>query len=145
MKRSTWLRISAIVTLLYALTHTMGFPWTPVRDGGAQGVIDAMRSVRVVVEGTSRTYWDFYEGFGFAIAGFLAVQAVILWQLASLARSMHPAIRGIIAAFLVAFIFNAAVVGRYFFAAPVIFDITLVVCLGIALFGRAEGAAPTAG
>jgi len=44
--------------------------------------------------------------------------------------------QGITAAFLVGFIFNAIVISRYLFPASMIFALTLVACLAIALFGR---------
>lgn len=138
MKRSTWLRISAAVTLLYAIGHTAGFPWTPVRSGNAPAVIDAMKTVSIVVGGTTRTYWDFYQGFGLAISGFLAVQAVILWQLASLARAGVQRARGITAVVLGGFIYNAVLVGLFFFVQPLVLVIALVVCLTVALVANEE-------
>jgi hypothetical protein len=138
MKRSTWLRISAAVTLLYAIGHTLGFPWTPVQSADAEAVVAGMQTVRLSVEDTPRTYWDFYQGFGLSITGFLVVQAVILWQLASLAREGVRDVRAMTAALFVGFLFNGAIVARYFFAAPLILVVALVLCLAIALFGRTD-------
>jgi hypothetical protein len=138
MKRSTWLRISAVVTLLWATGHTLGFPWTPVHNADADAVVGGMRAIKLSVEGTSRTYWDFYQGFGLSITGFLVVQAVILWQLASLAREGARDVRAVTAALFIGSLFNGAIVVRYFFVAPLILVATLVVCLAIALFGRAD-------
>jgi hypothetical protein len=86
MKPWLWLRIAAVATLLYCGGHTLGAPWTPVTGAQEMAVIEAMRSVRFDVMGNSRTYWDFYVGFGAVISGYLAVQAVVLWQLGTLAR-----------------------------------------------------------
>lgn len=133
MKRSTWLKIAALLTVLYAIGHTLGFPWTPVRDGSAQGVIDAMQTVRFATEGVSRSYWDFYEGFGLAITGFLVLQAVLLWQLAAFPAAAARQIRLSAGIFLAGFLFNAVIVGRFFFAFPLILVAPIIVSLGFAL------------
>jgi hypothetical protein len=38
-----------------------------------------MKSHHFDAMGFSRTYWDFYYGFGLVISGYLLVQAVMLW------------------------------------------------------------------
>ena len=131
------LRIAAALTLLYCVGHTMGAPWTPVIGAREAAVIDAMKSVRFDVMGSSRTYWDFYVGFGAAISGYLAVQAVVLWQLGTLARTDAAHTRPIIAAFFVAFVGNAILVWAFFFAVPLILAIAIAACLGLA-FVRAR-------
>src|SRR5690242_5436793 len=81
MSASTRLRIASIVAFVYWIGHTAGAPWTPARGAAEAAAIDALRSLHFVVQGFSRSYWDFYVGFGVAISVFLLVQAVLLWQL----------------------------------------------------------------
>ena len=45
-----------------------------------------MRQFQFEAEGVTRTYWEFYIGFGVMISVFLLVQAVMLWQLAAVSR-----------------------------------------------------------
>jgi hypothetical protein len=115
MRTSLWLRIAAVITLLYFAAHTMGMPWTPA--AGPQ---------------ESRTYWDFYLGFGLVISGYLALQTVVLWQLASLANRDAGQLRPIIAAFFVSFALNAFLAWKYFFAIPVIMAMAIASCLALA-------------
>jgi hypothetical protein len=132
MKPWILLRIAAVATLLYCAGHTIGMPWTPATGAQEAAVIDAMKSVRFDVMGSSRTYWDFYFGFGLAISGYLAVQAVVLWQLGALARDDADRIRPMIAAFGLAFLVNTIIVWAFFFVVPLILAIVITVCLALA-------------
>ncbi len=118
-------------------------PWTPVVGPQELAVIDAMKSIRFDVMGSSRTYWDFYFGFGVAISFYLAVQAVVLWQLAALARTAPKQVRPTIAAFFIGFVANAIVVWKYFFAVPLVLAVAIAICLALAFvsLGRREAAA----
>ena len=74
MKYSHSLRIASVIALLFAIGHTMGAmeSWSPP---GETAVLDAMRSFRFDAMGVSRTYSDFYFGFGLIISVFLLLQA----------------------------------------------------------------------
>jgi hypothetical protein len=89
-RASPWLRIAAVIAALYAAGHTAGRPWTPTHDPLAQGVVVAMREVHFSAVGLTRSYWDFYQGFGVALSVLLAMEAILLWQLAGLARTRRP-------------------------------------------------------
>ena len=137
MKPSTLLRIASIVTLLYFAGHTAGMPWTPAAGPGELPVIEAMKTHRFETGGFARTYWDFYFGFGVITSGFLLVQAVVLWQLGSLARTDAAQIRPIVASFLVLFVVNAILAWMFFFAVPAVMAAAIAICLGLAF--RAAG------
>jgi hypothetical protein len=99
MTATRWLRISSVLSLLFAVGHTLGGRkyWSPMGDNQ---VLQAMRTVHFDLAGTSRSYLDFYRGFGYSISVFQVMLAVLLWQLATLARvnavGMRPMI-GVIA------------------------------------------------
>jgi hypothetical protein len=58
--------------------HTSGYPWSDP----AWGVdLHAMQSTHFNVLGFSRTYWNFYVGFGLSISVFLLLPAITAWQL----------------------------------------------------------------
>jgi hypothetical protein len=133
MKASFFLRIAAVITLLYFVGHTAGMPWTPFTDAGAMSVLKAMKNQSFEAKGFKGTYWDFYFGFGVIISAFLLVQAVVLWQVGSLAKTDALRVRPIVASFLVAFIVNAALAWRYFFAVPAAMAAVIALCLAIAL------------
>jgi hypothetical protein len=132
MKSWVWLRIAAVVTLLYCAGHTMGMPWTPATGPQEVAVLNAMKAIRFEAMGANRTYWDFYFGFGVAIAVYLLVQAAVLWQLAGIERRMPGSTRLIIAAFCISFVVNAIVVWKYFFAVPLVMAVAIAICLAVA-------------
>jgi len=133
MKASLFLRIAAVVTLLYFAGHTAGIPWTPYTGPDAVPVLDAMKNQRFEANGFKGTYWELYFGFGIMISAFLLVQAVVLWQVGSLAKTDASRVRPIVASFLVAFIVDAALAWKYFFAVPATMAAAIALCLAIAL------------
>jgi hypothetical protein len=141
MTTSLWLRIAALVTLLYCAGHTMGMPWTPATGSQETAVIDAMKSARFDALGSERTYWQFYFGFGLIISGYLAVQSVVLWLMAGLAKRDSGRLRPIIAAFFISFALNAVVVWKFFFSVPFFMAIAASLSLALA-FALARSGEP---
>jgi len=129
---SLWLRCAAGIAALYAAGHTLGHPWTAAHDLMAQGVTVAMQGVHFEAARQTRSYWEFYQGFGFALSVLLALQAVLLWQLASLARTGQE-YRLAALAHLVAFLCLAAVAYLYLFALPLWLALAIAACLAAAL------------
>ena len=142
MKAFHFLRVAAVLTLLYCAGHTIGMPWTPYRDGEAASVLEAMKGHAFEAEGFKGTYWDLYFGFGLIISVYLLVQAAVLWQVASLASTDAIRARPIVVSFLVAFVINAALSWKYFFVVPVVLAGLIAICLAIALVlaGRTQAA-----
>ena len=142
MKSSTFLRIASVITFLYFAGHTAGIPWTPAAGPGELPVIEAMKAHSFDVVGSQRTYWDLYFGFGIIISGYLLVQAVVLWQLGSLAKTEPSRVRAIVVSFLIAFVINAFLSWKYFFIIPIVTATLISVCLALALVfsGRSKAA-----
>ncbi len=92
-----------------------------------------MKANEFAVMGVMRSYWDFYMGFGLVVSVFLTVEGVVFWQLGSLARTDALRLRPVLATFLVGYLCVAVVSYRYFFAAPVITEILIALCLGLAI------------
>ena len=132
MKTSTLLRIAAVLMFLYFAGHTAGVPWTPVEAPADIAVVDAMKSNHFPVIGVSRSYWDFYFGFGLIISAMQLLQAVVLWQLGTLAKTDAARLRPIIAAFCVSLIINAILGWMYFFAIPIVMALLIAICLLLA-------------
>lgn len=142
MKTPLLLRIAAVITFLYFAGHTAGFPWTPGLGPGERPVIEAMKSHPFDMEGFRRTYWDLYFGFGLIVSGYLLMQAVILWQLGSLAKTDSVRVRPIVASFFVVSIVNAVLGWKYFFAIPAFMCAAISVYLALAfvMAGRSKAA-----
>ncbi len=134
MKTFHFLRIAAVITLLYFAGHTAGMPWTPYTNPEATTVLEAMKNHSFEAEGFKGTYWDLYFGFGISISAYLLVQAAVLWQLATLAKTDAIRVRPIVVSFLVVFVINAALAWKYFFVVPVVMASVIALCLAVSLF-----------
>jgi len=133
MTTSLLLRIASAISLLFAAGHTLGGrkDWSPM---GETDVLQAMRTVRYQVLGVSRSYLDFYRGFGFTLSVYLLLQAILLWQLAAIAKTEPLRVRPMIAAFALASLASGILSWRFILPIPVIFSGALTVCLGLAFF-----------
>ena len=131
------LRIASILTLLLAAGHTSGGLsfWSPAGD---TEVLRAMRSFHFDAGGSSRTYLDFFLGFGFTISVYLFMQAVALWQLASIAKSDALRVRPLIGSFLLASVASAVLAWKFIFVVPVVSFSAVAVCLGLAFFAAGK-------
>ena len=137
MKPAVFLRIAAVVTFVHAVLHTIGGVFGNPGSGAAAAVVQAMKVNQFPVMGSTRSYWDFYHGFGLAVTIFLTAEAVIFWQLGLLAKptsSMDARrLRPILITFLVAYVVLAVNSYAYFFIGPVVAEIFIVACLGLAI------------
>jgi hypothetical protein len=133
IKTVLFLRIAAVLTLIHAMLHTIGGVFGKAEAGPATVAVEAMKANQFVLMGHVRTYWEFYRGMGLAVTVFLAAEAVVFWQLGSLARTDARRLRSIVATFLVAYAALAVNSYTYFFLGPVIVEILIAACLGLAI------------
>jgi hypothetical protein len=94
-----------------------------------------------------RSFWDFYRGMGLTATISLTAEAILFWQLSSLAKTDAPRLRPILATFLIAYSVLAVNSYAYFFLGPVIAETLIAVCLGMAIVSaksRVEAFAATA-
>jgi hypothetical protein len=131
MKPSILLRTASILTALFAAGHTIGgtSSWSPA---GETDVLRAMRSFHFDAAGASRTYLDFYLGFGYILGVYMLAQAVVLWQLASMAKSDAYRIRPLVGSFFFVAVASTVLSWIYLFIVPVICSAAIAVCLGVA-------------
>jgi hypothetical protein len=134
MKPVMYLRAASLLTLLHAVLHTIGGVFGKPEPGPQQTAVAAMKANQFPLMGATRSYWSFYMGMGLAVTVFLTLAAVVLWQLSSLAKTDSYRLRPIYAAFLVAFIAMAINSYAYFFPPPVIAELIIAACLGMAIF-----------
>jgi hypothetical protein len=135
-------RIAAVLILLFAIGHSAGFPWS---DPGWGVDLRPMRSSHFNVMGFSRTYWDFYIGFGLFGSVFLILAAILAWQLGSLPAQARSLMR--CTAWALASCFAAVTVlsWMYFFIIPIAFGAAITVCLVAAAGLSARTAQPIVG
>jgi hypothetical protein len=97
------------------------------------------------VTGLTRSYWDYYQGYGLMVIVTGAMEVGLLWQLASLAKTDAGRVRPAVGIILAAIVAHAILAARYFFATPIVPDVVVAVCLGWTLFAsRTPPQAPQA-
>jgi hypothetical protein len=126
------LRIAAGLALLEAVLHTIGGVFGEPSPGGATTAVVAMKTNQFLLFGLTRSYWDFFIGFGLAITTFLAVEAMVFWFLGGLAETVGAKLRPVLWTFLIGYLALAVNAYHYIFFGPLINDILIVVCLGLA-------------
>lgn len=119
-------RVAAVLILLFDLGHSAGYPWSDPRWG-----VDlvAIRSTHFEVLGFSRTYWDFYVGFGLFNSVFLLLAAILAWQLGGLPVETLRVLRVTAWALCLSFAAVTALSVMYFFTIPIVFSSVITVCL----------------
>jgi hypothetical protein len=128
MTASLLYRISAALLVLFALGHTIGFRRLDPR-WGADSVVSGMKTVSFSVQGSERTYWDFFVGFGLFVSVLLVFAAVLAWRFGSLPPAQLSAMPVERWSFAVSFVLIAVLTWRYFFGAPGVFS--TLVALGL--------------
>jgi hypothetical protein len=144
-KPTLFLRIASVLTFVHAVLHTMGGVFGNAAPGPATSAVQAMKLNQFLVLGHIRSYWDFYRGMGLAVSIFLTVEALIFWQLGSLAKTDAARVRPMIATFLVAYLALSINSRLYFFIAPVVTEILIAACLGVAFLTARTQAMETVG
>src|SRR5262249_57334850 len=91
MKATLLFRIAAVLLILFATGHTIGFlSFTPPTPGGVV-VRDAMNSVHFQVRNHTYSYGGVYRGFGLFVTAYFVFLAFLAWPLGSLAGKHPPA------------------------------------------------------
>src|SRR5262245_36409239 len=85
MRPSLWYRISSMLLVVFALGHQLGFRSVDPR-WGVDSVIGGLKTTRFQVQGMTRTYWDFFSGFGFFVTVLLCFAAILTWQLGGISK-----------------------------------------------------------
>ena len=137
MKAPVFYRIAAILLLLFAVGHTVGFRQSDPQ-WGVDALTDSMRSIHFDVQGFNRTYWGFFVGFGLFVTVFLLFAAVLAWQLGGLPPDSLARLRGIAWALVLCFAAVTVLSWRYFFIVPIVFSIAITVCLAAAAWLSAK-------
>lgn len=103
--------------------------WSPMGDNA---VFRAMTDVRFDTMGANRSYLDFFMGFGWSLSVFMLMQTILLWQLASLARTDPARLRPMIAVIALATVASGVIAWRFIFPLPAVFSGVLALALALA-------------
>ncbi|MGD0829944.1 MAG: hypothetical protein ABR907_03305 [Terracidiphilus sp.] len=132
-KPVVFLRMAAVLTFIHAILHTIGGVFGHADPGPATVAVQAMKINQFLFMGHLRSFWEFYRGLGLGATISLTSESIAFWQLASLAKTNARHLRPILITFAVAYSAPAVNSYTYFFMAPVIVEIMIAVCLGMAI------------
>jgi hypothetical protein len=137
MKASMFYRIAAVLLLLFAVGHTLGFRQSDP-EWGVDALLGSMRSIHFDVQGFNRTYWDLFVAAGFSVGVLYLFAAILAWQLGGLPAATLALMRGTAWAFALCFAAITVLSWKYFFIIPIVFSILITVCLIVAAWRSAK-------
>src|SRR6266436_5718123 len=137
MKASMFYRIAAVLLLLFAVGHTLGFRQSDP-EWGVDALVNSMRSIHFDVQGFDRTYWDLFVAAGFSVGVLYLFAAILAWQLGGLPAATLALMRGTAWAFALCFAVITALSWRYLFIIPIAFSIVFILCLTTASWLSAQ-------
>jgi hypothetical protein len=138
MRATLLYRIAAVLLVLFAIGHTVGF--RQVDPGwGVDAPLAALKNTRFQVQGFTRTYLDFFNGFGFFVTVLLLFAAVLAWQLGALPPGLLAEMPLVTWGFAACMLAVTALSFRYFFAAPAVLSAIGAVCLVAAAWAARPG------
>lgn len=147
MRTSIPLRVASVLAAVQGAAHGVLFSrYRPVHGPAEIAVVDAMRQYAFQFGGVARSYWDFYFGYAMFNVFACAIEAVVLWELASFAQTSASLVRRLAVVFVFFNLGHAALAARYFIRAPIAFDLVMAGLLVIAIWRRpvpiADNASP---
>ena len=128
MRASMFYRIAAVLLLLFAVGHTLGFRQSDP-SWGVDALLGSMRSIHFDVQGFQRTYWDLFLAAGFSVGVFYVFAAILAWQLGGLPTATLALMRGTTWAFALCFAAITIVSWKYLFILPIAFSVAITFCL----------------
>jgi hypothetical protein len=139
MKASVFYRIAAVLLVLFAIGHTLGFRQSDPA-WGVDALLRSMRSIHFDVQGFNRTHWDLFLAAGFSVGVFFLFSAILAWQLGGLPAETLWRMRCIAWTFALCFAAITVVSWRHLFLLPVAFSIVVTLCLAAAAWLSAKQA-----
>ena len=126
------LRAATAVALLQFAAHTTLFLRATPRHGPDEvAVVAAMQAHRFDFAGSTRSYWDFYTGYGLEAAVICLVEAVLFWILAGAVGAHASVVRPVVGLFLAFNVAHLALMARYFFVTPMVPDAVIALVLAV--------------
>lgn len=125
-------RTASVLTVLFAMLHTIGFLGFQPDDPAPRHVRAAMDATVFAAGGMQVSYGGFYIGFGLFVTAALLLAAVLSWWLGDVARE-NPRLIFVPAWGLALFQLASLILAfRFFFVPPAAFSAVILLCL---LFG----------
>jgi hypothetical protein len=137
MKASMFYRVAAVLLLLFAVGHTLGFRQSDPK-WGVDALLGSMRSIHFDVQGFNRTYWDLFVAAGLSVGVFYLFAAILAWQLGGLPAATLALMPSTTWTFALCFAAITVVSWSYLFILPIAFSIVITLCLTTAAWLSAK-------
>jgi hypothetical protein len=131
MKASNWFRAAAVLMLLFAAGHTMGFLTFSASTLEGRAVFEAMNNVRFSSGNASFTYGNFYKGFGLSITVSQLFFAWLGWVLAGMAKQGAAGVKAIAWGMFAVQAAGVVLALMYISAVPAVFSAVAAVCFAM--------------
>lgn len=131
MKAARLYRIAAVLLLLFAVGHTLGFSQIDP-TWKIDAVVGSLRTTHFNFQGFDRTFWDFFVGAGCTVGVLYLCAACLAWQLGGLPAEMQARLRACGWALSVCFAAIAVVSWKFLFVIPIAFSALIAACLAVA-------------
>ena len=132
MKASHLYRAAAVLLILFAVAHTLGFSQPPDPRWGVDALVASMRSLHFDVQGSSRTFWDFFMAAGLSMGVLYFFAGILAWQLGGLPAEALARMRVVVWALAGCFAAITVVSWIYLFITAVVFSAVVTLCLASA-------------
>ena len=133
MKPKVWWRIASGLTMFFAVAHTGGMLSPEQRGPDEAALLEHMRAYHFAIMGSSRTYWEFFFGFGLFLTAALVVVSVLSWQVAMVSEKDAPLAKRLGWPLLGGQVAFAVLSWKYFFLAPALVSSAASLCTAMAL------------
>jgi hypothetical protein len=134
-------RIAAVLLVLFAVGHTLGFSQADPK-WGVDALLAQLRSTPFDADGFHRTWWDFYLAVGWTTGLFYLFSAVLAWQLGDLPGETLGRLRAVTWGFALCFAAITVVSGLKLFLIPLGFSAAITVALTLAAWLSARAPDP---
>jgi hypothetical protein len=128
MNSSLLFRAAAVLIVLFAVGHTIGFRQVDP-TWGLTDALHTLQSTEFRTQGFTRNYWEFYVGFGFFVSVLLLFLAVVAWYIGGVGPASWPTVRALAWATVICLAAIVFLSARFFFAAPIVFSTIILLCL----------------
>ena len=128
MKTSILYRAAAVLLVLFAVGHTLGFRQSDP-TWGVDPLLASMRSTAFTIDGFTRTYWDFFTSAGFTVGVLYLFAAVLAWQLGGLPGGSLALMRTTKWGFACCFGVVTVLSWAYLFWIPIVMSGAITACL----------------
>ncbi len=123
-KTSIILRVASVLAFIQYAAHGALF-LSSIGRGGSP--------IAAIAASPRHSYWDLYVGYGLLAILSGVIEAVLLWQVASLAKNEAGRLRPVVMLFIFANLAHACLVWTYFsLIPPVTFDLLIASLLTVA-------------